>query len=141
LECCGDCVRALVRAGPPPMTDAVEKVPNCLALNFLLLKKSTDDPESIWQQSRYRGRQAVLSSDNEVPHIFTRKSRVEPKEILLARPKGLFQQHRPVADLSCALQEPSCLHAGPRLAGEPTARPDRSESGFPKDSEGASLTH
>src|SRR4029077_17725423 len=48
----------------------------------------------MWAQSHYRGRQRVLSSRNEVPHIFTRKSRVQPKEILIASAKRLFQQHR-----------------------------------------------
>jgi hypothetical protein len=37
---------------------------------------------------------ASLSSGNEVPHIFTRKSRVQPKEILITSAKRLFQQHR-----------------------------------------------
>jgi len=32
-----------------------------------------------------------------------------------------------------------CAHYGSNVGT--TARPDRSESGFPKDSEGASLTH
>jgi hypothetical protein len=48
----------------------------------------------MYPQSRYRGRQGVLSSDNEVPHIFTRISRVQQKEILITSAKRLFQQHR-----------------------------------------------
>jgi len=35
-----------------------------------------------------------FDSINEVPHIFTRKSRVQPKEILITSAKRLFQQHR-----------------------------------------------
>jgi hypothetical protein len=50
--------------------------------------------DSAWPQSRYRGRQRVFSSSSEVPHIFTRKSRVQPKEILITSAKRLFQQHR-----------------------------------------------
>src|ERR1700730_6912613 len=42
---------------------------------------------------------ASLSSGNEVPHIFTRKSRVRPKEILITSAKRLFQQHRPTRDM------------------------------------------
>src|ERR1700730_398400 len=37
---------------------------------------------------------ASLSSGNEVPHIFTRKSRVQPKEILITSAKRLLQQNR-----------------------------------------------
>ena len=37
---------------------------------------------------------ASLSSGDEVPHIFTRKSRLWPKEILIASAKRLLQQNR-----------------------------------------------
>jgi hypothetical protein len=53
----------------------------------------------MWPQSRYRGRQRVSSSGDEVPHIFTRKSRVQPKEILIISAKRLFQQYRSKADM------------------------------------------
>jgi hypothetical protein len=66
---------------------------------FPAVKNPIDDRRLIWPQSRYRGRQGVLSSDNEVPHIFTRKSRVQPKEILISNAKRLFQQHRSIAEL------------------------------------------
>jgi hypothetical protein len=64
--------------------------------NFLAGKNLTDTAESMWPQSPYRGRQRVSSSSDEVPHIFTQKSRVQPKEILIVGPKRLFQQHRPL---------------------------------------------
>jgi hypothetical protein len=38
-----------------------------------------------------------FSSGDEVPHIFTRKSRVQPKEILTTSEKGLLQQYLPSA--------------------------------------------
>jgi hypothetical protein len=38
-----------------------------------------------------------LSSGDEVPHIFTRKSRLQPKEILIASAKRLLQQNRHIA--------------------------------------------
>jgi hypothetical protein len=41
-----------------------------------------------------------LSSGDEVPHIFTRKSRVQPKEILMTSAKGLLQQNLPGPDVS-----------------------------------------
>jgi hypothetical protein len=36
-----------------------------------------------------------LSSGDEVPHIFTRKSRIQPKEILITSVKRLLQQNLP----------------------------------------------
>jgi hypothetical protein len=35
-----------------------------------------------------------------IPHIFTRKSRVQPKEILITSAKRLFQQHRSTAEIT-----------------------------------------
>src|SRR6516165_2514620 len=43
---------------------------------------------------------ASLSSGDEVPRIFTRKSRVQPKEFLITSAKRLLQQYLPIADLS-----------------------------------------
>ena len=40
-----------------------------------------------------------LSSGDEVAHIFTRKSRLRPKEFLIASAKRLLQQNRPQAEL------------------------------------------
>src|SRR5947209_5923088 len=42
---------------------------------------------------------ASSSSGNEVPHIFTRKSRLQPGEFLVTSAKRLLQQYRPKADL------------------------------------------
>jgi len=43
-----------------------------------------------------------LPSGDEVPHIFTRKSRVQPREFLISGAKRLLQQYRPVADARVA---------------------------------------
>src|SRR5499425_465842 len=40
-----------------------------------------------------------LSSGDEVPHIFTRKSRLRPGEFLITSAKRLLQQYRPKADI------------------------------------------
>jgi hypothetical protein len=48
-----------------------------------------------------------LSSGDEVPHIFTRKSRVQPKEILIASAKRLLQQNLPRGDI-CSAAELGC---------------------------------
>jgi hypothetical protein len=36
-----------------------------------------------------------LPSGDEVPHIFTRKSRLQPREFLISSAKRLLQQYRP----------------------------------------------
>jgi hypothetical protein len=40
-----------------------------------------------------------LSSGDEVPHIFTRKSRLQPGEFLISSAKRLLQQYRHLADI------------------------------------------
>jgi hypothetical protein len=42
-----------------------------------------------------------LSSGDEVPHIFTRKSRLQPGEFLITSAKRLLQQYLPQPD-SCS---------------------------------------
>ena len=42
---------------------------------------------------------ASSSSGNEVPHIFTRKSRLQPGEFLVTSAKRLLQQYLPLPDL------------------------------------------
>jgi hypothetical protein len=41
-----------------------------------------------------------LSSGDEVPHIFTRKSRLQPGEFLITSAKRLLQQYLPIPDVS-----------------------------------------
>ena len=53
----------------------------------------------MWPQSRYRGRQRVYLQAMRPPTSFTRKSRVQPKKILIASAQRLFQQHRSRATL------------------------------------------
>src|SRR5262249_3486379 len=43
---------------------------------------------------------ASLSAGDEVPHIFTRKSCLQPGEFLITSTKRLLQQYLPTADLS-----------------------------------------
>ena len=61
-----------------------------------------------------------LSSGDEVPHIFTRKSRLKPGEFLITSAKRLLQQYLPIATLRTAenysfIRSP-CRHARPLLA-------------------------
>src|SRR5216684_2016978 len=41
------------------------------------------------------------SSGDEVPHIFRRKSRLQPGEFLVTSAKGLLQQYRHIASIRC----------------------------------------
>jgi hypothetical protein len=41
-----------------------------------------------------------LSAGDEVPHIFTRKSRLQPGEFLITSAKRLLQQYRHKADIA-----------------------------------------
>src|SRR6266511_2398763 len=42
---------------------------------------------------------ARSASGNEVPHIFTRKSRLQPGEFLVTSAKRLLQQYLPIGDI------------------------------------------
>src|ERR1700730_12216537 len=86
--------------GVPRCADIVAKVPNCPAPIFLLQKTPTDDRRSMWPQSRYPRAPVSLSSGDEVSHIFTRHSRVQPKEMLITSAKRLLQHYLPEAEVS-----------------------------------------
>src|SRR6202011_5262367 len=64
--------------------------------NFPAVKKSDRRPRIVVASITLPRSPASLSSGNEVPHIFTRKSRVQPKEILITSAKRLLQQNLPI---------------------------------------------
>src|SRR5262245_13655121 len=68
------------------------KSPKLPGANFPAVKKSDRRPPIDVASITLPGSPASFSSDNEVPHIFTWKSPVQPKEILIASAKGLLQQ-------------------------------------------------
>src|SRR5580704_5141449 len=70
------------------------KSPKLPGANFLAVKKSDRRPPIDVAPITLPRSPASLSSGNEVPHIFTRKSRVQPKEILITSAKRLLQQNR-----------------------------------------------
>src|SRR5262249_7369931 len=76
------------------------KSPKLPGANFPAVKKSDRRPPIDVASITLPGSPASFSSDNEVPHIFTWKSPVQPKEILIASAKRLLQQnlHSPDAD-------------------------------------------
>jgi hypothetical protein len=65
------------------------KSPKWPGANFLAVKKSDRRPPIDVTPITLPRSPASLSSGNEVPHIFTRKSRVQPKEILITSAKRL----------------------------------------------------
>jgi hypothetical protein len=76
------------------------KSPKLPAANFSAVKKSDQRPPVDVASITLPRSPASLSSGDEVPHIFTRKSRVQPKEILITSAKRLLQQNRHIADHS-----------------------------------------
>ena len=79
------------------------KSPKLPGANFSAVKKLDRRPPVDVASITLPRSPASLSSGNEVPHIFTRKSRVQPKEILIVSAKRLLQQNLPLAD-SCTAQ-------------------------------------
>src|SRR5262245_7216579 len=80
------------------------KSPKLPGANFPAVKKSDRRPSIDVASIALPGSPASFSSDDEVPHIFTWKSSVEPKEILIASAKRLLQQNLPRADNANLLQ-------------------------------------
>src|SRR5712672_504683 len=77
------------------------KSPKLPGANFLAVKKSDRRPPIDVASTTLPRSPVSLSSGDEVPHIFTRKSRLRPKEFLIASAKRLLQQNLPKPD-SCA---------------------------------------
>jgi hypothetical protein len=73
------------------------KSPKLPGANFSAVKKSDRRPPVDVASITLPRSPASLSSGDEVPYIFTRKSRVQPKEILIASAKRLLQQNLPEA--------------------------------------------
>src|SRR5215510_15067567 len=71
------------------------KSPKLPGANFPAVKNSDQRPPIDVASITLPGSPASFSSDDEVPHIFTWKSPVQPKEILIAGAKRLLQQNLP----------------------------------------------
>src|SRR5215813_6492077 len=76
------------------------KSPKLPGANFPAVKKSDRRPPIDVASITLPGSPASFSSDDEVPHIFTWKSSVQPKEILIASAKRLLQQNRHSCDIA-----------------------------------------
>src|ERR1700737_4655590 len=75
------------------------KSPKLPGANFPAVKKSDRRPPVDVAPITLPRSPASLSSDDEVPHIFTRNSRVQPKRILITSAKRLLQQNLPTSGL------------------------------------------
>src|SRR5262245_46413418 len=87
------------------------KSPKLPGVNFPAVKKSDRRPPIDVASITLPGSPASFSSDDEVAHICTWKSPVQPKEILIASAKRLLQQNLPQTDLS------RCSKAGEQSCG------------------------
>src|SRR6476469_6415183 len=76
------------------------KSPKLPGANFLAVEKSDRRPPIDVASITLPRSPVSLSSGDEVPHIFTRKSRLRPKEFLIASAKRLLQQNRHLAAAS-----------------------------------------
>jgi hypothetical protein len=93
------------------------KSPKLPAANFSAVEKSDQRPPVDVASITLPRSPASLSSGDEVPHIFTRKSRVQPKEILIASAKRLLQQYLPIPDqVHCSKRRAIRSHRRPRRA-------------------------
>jgi hypothetical protein len=75
------------------------KSPKLPGPKFLAVKKTDLRPPIDVAPIALPRSPASLSSGNEVPHIFTRKSRLRPKEFLISSAKRLLQQNLPGTDI------------------------------------------
>src|SRR5215510_1702775 len=88
------------------------KSPKLPGANFPAVRKSDRRPPIDVASITLPWSPASFSSDNEVPHIFTWKSPVQPKEILIASAKRLLQQNRHISEVT---DEASDFRGGQRL--------------------------
>src|SRR5215831_19778217 len=86
------------------------KSPKLPGANFPAVKKSDRRPPIDVASITLPGSPASFSSDDEVPHIFTWKSSVQPKEILIASAKRLLQQNRPGTDICSNAGDGTAVH-------------------------------
>src|ERR1700730_9908144 len=98
----------LVRHGQAALSGSKTKAPGFAGgyLLFLAVKKSDRRPRIDVASITLPRSPASLSLRNEVPHIFTRKSCVQPKEILITSAIRLLQQNLPLPDSFTAQKSP-----------------------------------
>src|SRR5438876_8959915 len=75
------------------------KSPKLPGDNFPAIRRSDRRPPICVVSITLPRSPVSLSSGDEVPHIFTRKSRLQPGEFLITSAKRLLQQYLPWADI------------------------------------------
>src|SRR6266487_432094 len=75
------------------------KSPKLPGDNFPAIRRSDRRPPICVASITLPRSPVSLSSGDEVPHIFTRKSRLQPGEFLISSAKRLLQQYLPFADM------------------------------------------
>src|SRR5260370_31693697 len=78
------------------------KSPKLPGDNFPAIRRSDRRPPICVASITLPRSPVSLSSGDEVPHIFTRKSRLQPGEFLISSAKRLLQQYLPVGDIRSA---------------------------------------
>src|SRR6516162_1598064 len=76
------------------------KSPKLPGDNFPAIRRSDRRPPICVVSITLPRSPVSLSSGDEVPHIFTRKSRLQPGEFLISSAKRLLQQNLPQAEIS-----------------------------------------
>src|SRR5215208_5398214 len=88
----------------------VLKNPKLLCDNFPAKRRNKPRP-SIDMASNSLAKLPVSSSPcDEVPHMFTRKPRLQPGKFLISSAKRLLQHNRPIADVSRCSKNPLLDH-------------------------------
>src|SRR5258705_2873729 len=93
------------------------KSPKLPGANFSAVEKSDRRPPFDVASITLPRSPASLSSGDEVPHIFTRNSRVQPKEILITSAKRLLQQNLPGPDSRTAAKTVVATRSFDHLVG------------------------
>src|SRR6202022_946915 len=82
------------------------KSPKLLGYNFLAIRRSDPRPPIFTVSITLPRSPVSLSSGDEVPHIFTRNSRLRSEEFLITSAKRLLQQYLPLPDSCSAANRP-----------------------------------
>src|SRR4249920_3151308 len=88
----------------PLLADFVAKVQNCPVIIFTPIGQSDRRPPICVGSITLPRSPVSLSSGDEVLQIFTRKSRLQPREFLITSAKRLFQQ------ISAQMRHPKHAH-------------------------------
>jgi hypothetical protein len=82
------------------------KSPKSPGDNFPAIRRSDRRPPICVVSITLPRSPVSLSSGDEVPHIFTRKSRLQPGEFLITSAKRLLQHNLPITDIAPFIRSP-----------------------------------